>query len=211
MRHGMVRYRVGLPDYSDVPQDQVSWDLSLYADAHELLPEDAPEPKGNPVTTTTYQDANLYHNLLDGRSVTGVIHFANQTPIDWFSKKQGTVETSTFGSEFVSARTATEQVMDLRTTLRYMGVPIERSLMFGDNQSVVTNSTIPHSKLTKRHTALSYHRVREALAAKIFDFVHIPGTQNPADILTKHWGYQQIWKTLQPILFWQGDTMDLVD
>ena len=92
-----------------------------------------------------------------------------------------------------------------------MGVPIKRSLMFGDNQSVVSNSTIPHSKLTKRHTALSYHRVREALAAKIFDFMHIPGVENPADILSKHWGYQQVWKTLQPILFWQGDPIDLLE
>ena len=79
-------------------------------------------------------------------------------------------------------------------------------MLFGDNQSVVTSSTIPHSKLTKRHTALSYHRVREAIAAKISSFVHIPGTENPSDILSEHWGYQQIWKVLQPSSFWDGDT-----
>ena len=39
--------------------------------------------------------------------------------------------------------------------------------MFGDNQSVITSSTIPHSRLSKRHNALSYHRVREAIVAKI--------------------------------------------
>ena len=41
--------------------------------------------------------------------------------------------------------------------------------------------------------------------------MHIPGVQNPADILSKHWGYQQVWKTLQPILFWQGDPIDLLE
>ena len=43
------------------------------------------------------------HNLITGRSCTGVIHFLNQTPIDWFGKRQAQVETATFGSEFVAA------------------------------------------------------------------------------------------------------------
>ena len=42
-------------------------------------------------------------------------------------------------------------------------------------------------------------------------FYHIPGEINPADVLSKHWGYQQIWKQLQPLLFWQGDTRELFD
>ena len=37
----------------------------------------------------------------------------NKTPIEYFSKKQGTVETATYGSEFVAARIATEQIIDL--------------------------------------------------------------------------------------------------
>ena len=47
--------------------------------------------------------------------------------------------------------------------------------MFGDNQSVVTSATIPHSKLNKRHVALSYHRVREAIAQEVVEFYHIDG------------------------------------
>jgi len=81
--------------------------------------------------------------------------------------------------------------------------------MFGDNESVVNSSVKPHSKLHKRHTALSFHRVREAIAAGIVTFVHVPGDCNPADLLSKHWGYQQVWQLLQPLLFWQGDTADI--
>ena len=44
--------------------------------------------------------------------------------IDWFSKKQATIETATYGSEFVAAHTCVEQIIDLRNTLRYLGVPI---------------------------------------------------------------------------------------
>ena len=93
----------------------------------------------------------------------------------------------------------------------YMGVPIKgKRYMFGDNESVITSSTIPDSILQKRHLALAYHRVREAIASKDLAFYHMDGKRNPADILSKHWGYQQIWQILQPILFWQGDTAKLI-
>ena len=76
--------------------------------------------------------------------------------------------------------------MDMRHTLRMLGVPILDSYMFSDNQGVHTNSTVLHSQLNKRHNALAYHRVREAIAAKIMKFFKIDGKKNPSDILSKH-------------------------
>jgi len=76
---------------------------------------------------------------------------------------------------------------------------------------MVNSATIPHSKLHKRHNALSFHRVREAIAAKYISMYHLSGEFNPADILTKHWGYPQVWRLLQPLLFYQGDTAELFD
>jgi hypothetical protein len=61
-----------------------------------------------------------------------------------------------------------------------------------------------------RHNALSFHRVCEAAASDMLKCFFIDGEFNPADILSKHWGYQQIWRTLQPLLFWQGDTAHLI-
>ena len=211
MRDACIRIRTHEPDFSGIPIVEYEWENSVYGKVEELIPSDAPPPKGRPVTLTHYVDANLYHDCLTGRSVTGILHFINATPIDWFSKRQSTVETATYGSEFVAARTCVEQIIDLRNTLRYLGVPIRgRSWMFGDNESVVNSAAQPHAKLHKRHTALSFHRVREAIAAGIVRFFHMPGDSNPADILSKHWGYQQVWQLmLQPLLFWQGDTADI--
>ena len=63
---------------------------------------------------------------------------------------------------------------NIRQTLRYLGVPIKsKAYMFGDNKSVVTSSTVPHSLLSKRHNILSYHRVREAIATKILVFIGV--------------------------------------
>jgi len=206
--HGCIRIRTETYDYGDVPVQEHDWMYSVYGNVKENIPDGLPEPLGNEVVTTTYVDANLYHDLLSGRSVTGILHLLNGTPIDWYSKRQATVETATYGSEFVAARVATDQIIDLRLTLRYLGVPVKTvSYMFGDNESVITSSTLPHSALSKRHNAVAYHRVREAVAAGIICFTHIDGKHNPADILSKHPGFQQFWPTLQPILFWYGNTM----
>ena len=153
--HGRIRIRTEAYDYSEVPSHQHDWMYTVYGGAKEIVPEDIPEPLGNEVVTTTYVDANLYHDMLSGRAVTGILHLLNGTPIDWYSKRQGTVETATYGSEFVAARIATDQIVDLRYTLRYLGVPIRTvSYMFGDNQSVVTSSTLPQSALSKRPQCL---------------------------------------------------------
>jgi hypothetical protein len=106
----------------------------------------------------TYKDANLYHDMVMGRSVTGILHFCNQTLIDWYSNRQSTVDSATFGSEFTAARIAVDQIIDMRRKLQYLGVSVcKKSFMFGDNQAMVTNSTIPHSTLKKRHNTLAYH------------------------------------------------------
>ena len=212
MKDAVIRICTDEPDYSGLPDQQFDWTYSVYGHVEEMLPHDAPEPLGKYVTLSHYVDANLFHDMITGCSVTGILHLANQTPIDWYSKKQATVETATYGSEFVATRTCVEQIIDLHTTLRYLGVPIRtKSYMFGDNKSVVDSSTTPHAKLHKHHTALSFHRVREAVAAGIVAFYHIAGEANPADILSKHWGYSQVWPLLKAVMFWQGDTIDMVD
>jgi hypothetical protein len=82
--------------------------------------------------------------------------------------------------------------------------------MFGDNKLVADSSMGLHAKLHKGHTMLSFHRVREAIASGILGFYFILRAINPADILSKHWGYPQIKECLKSLLFWKGDTADII-
>ena len=202
---GAIRFRTEIPDHSHLDHVTYDWAYSVYGDSKEELPFGVPTPRGKPVRTTTFEDANLLHDLTTGRSVTGILHLVNQTPAAWFCKLQNSVETATYGSEFVAARLATEQIMDLRYTLRMLGVPIDgKAYMFGDNQSVITSSTIPHSSLNKRHNALSYHRVREAIASNVLWFFYLKSKDNPSDVLTKFCGHATFWPLIKPFLFWRG-------
>jgi hypothetical protein len=166
MRFVSIRVRTKEPDYSDVPDHQYDSTYTVYGNTKEVLPKDAPEPLGKKyVTLSHYNDANLMHDVTTGKSVTGILCLINRTPLDWFSKKQATVETATYSSEVVAARICVEHTIDLRSTLRYLGVPArEKNYMFGNNKSVVDSSMGLHAKLHKRHTMLSFHHVREAIA-----------------------------------------------
>ena len=133
-----------------------------------------------------FVDANHASDKITRRSQSGIIIYCNSAPILWYSKRQNTVESSTFGSEFVALRLATELVMSLRYKLRMFGIPIDgHTDIYCDNESVYKNVSHVDSQLKKKHNSICYHRVREAVAAGTI-FVHkVESAYNLADILTK--------------------------
>jgi hypothetical protein len=164
---------------------QHNW-KEFYPDAVEDLPINTPEALGNAVHTSLFVDADHAHDQVTRRSVTGILLFVNSTPVKWYSKRQQTVETSSYGSEIVAARIAAEMVMEIRYALRMLGVPFDGpTTMYGDNKAVILNTSVPSSMLKKKHNAVAYHRVREAIAANILVFLHISTKENVADVLTK--------------------------
>jgi hypothetical protein len=158
----------------------------IYTDACDEKPINMPPPRGEPIDISVFVDADHAGNKVTRRSHTGIIIYCNLSPIIWYSKRQNTVETSTFGSEFIALRIATELVEALRYKLRMFGVPIEGpARVFCDNESVVKSSSYAESTLKKKHCSIAYHRVRDAIAAgKILVYYESTDT-NLADLLTK--------------------------
>ena len=124
--------------------------------------------------------------MLTRRSHTGILLYVNNAPVQWYSKRQNTVESSSFGSEFVALRIAKEMIVTLRYKLRMFGVPVQGATnVFCDNNGVVKNTSIPHSMLQKKHNAINYHAIREAVAAGILRVGKEDGMTNLADLFTK--------------------------
>lgn len=170
---------------TDQPFQKCDWS-EYYPGAAEAIPPDAPEPRGKPVSMTCFVDADHAGCQVTRRSHTGVVIYVQSAPILWFSKRQNTVETSTFGSEFVAAKIAVEMIEGLRYKLRMLGVEIEGSTnLYIDNESVVKSATRPESTLKKKHNAIAYHRVREAQAADVIQIGWVESGKNHADLLTK--------------------------
>ena len=191
-----------LPDHLAYPFDDLSTWRDLYPDAIEEIPQDSPKPKGPKVRITIWVDADHARDKVTCRSVTGILVMINNTIVKTYSKRQSTVEASTYGSELVAARIATDIAVEIRYTLQMLGVPIDGStLLLGDNKSVVLNTTVPSSALKKKHCAIAYHRVREAVAARIIRFCHIDTQLNIADVLTKPLSNPIFHFLVKPMLF----------
>ena len=96
--------------------------------------------------------------------------------------------------------------MDIRQTLRYLGAPnCSKSYLFGDNRSVVTSSTLPHSTLTKCHNILAFHRVGEAIAARMMAFYWILSAYNLSNMLSKHWDHPNVYPMILKLLITGGN------
>ena len=205
-----IRFRTGIPDNeAHFSMEDYSWMHSVYGEKAEDFIEGLPVPRGQNVRITVFEDSSLGACKVTGKSLSGVLLMVNQTPIDWYAKMQSTVESATYGAEFNSAKTATDMIVDIQFTLRSMGVPVEQQAwMLGDNKSVLTSSTIPHSTLKKRHNALSYHRVRSSIAHGVLKFCYVESAENVSDFLTKALGHKPYWHLVRPLLFWGGDTQE---
>ena len=138
----------------------------FYRDAKEPVPGDMLAPRGQTVSTHCFVDSDHAANTVTRRSQTGLLLVVNRAPVTWFSKRQNTVETSTFGSEFINMKTAVQHVEALCYKLQMFGIPMEGPTnVFCDNEAVFKNTSIPDSTLKKKHMSICYHQAREEVAA----------------------------------------------
>lgn len=175
---------------------------SFYPNAKEDIPTNIPEPRGRAVHMTVFVDADHAGDMMTRRSRTGVLLYVNSSPILWYSKRQNSIETSTFGSENTALKTAIELTKGVRYKLRMMGIPIEgHAHLQVDNMSVVKNMTIPESTLKNKTNAIAYHFVREAVAAGIVRIGYETSQTNLADMFTKIQNGEEKQRLVQYVLF----------
>ena len=115
-----------------------------------------------------------------------MIVFVDGTPYKWFSRRQTSIETSSYMAEFAALRVSVEQELGLCYTLRSMGIVVGGpTRIVCDNSSVCTQDSEPVSPLSQKHIAICFHKVRETVDTGAVNIWWIPGKKKSADILTK--------------------------
>ena len=161
-----------------------------------------PEPLGVSVKITAFVDANHAGNVVTRRSQTGYVFYVNNAPILFSSKRQNTVEASTFGSEFIAMRTVSEVNDIIRYKLRMFGVPIDGPTdILCDNQSVTNSAQRPESTLSKKHLSICYHRVRESVAKQACRIGKVTDEENVSDLFTKILGIPKRDRCLEQLVW----------
>jgi hypothetical protein len=179
---------VFVPTCPDVEMDTFikTYCKSMYGDAKEMIPSDAPVPRVKEVDLLLFIDSDHAGEQFTRRSRTGFVIYLNMAPLVWFSKLQPTVESSVFGAEFVAIKNGIETCCGLHHKLRMMDVALSGpTFVYGDNMSVVHNTQRPESVLKNKSNSICYHEVRESAAMGESIIVHVPYVDNPADIFTK--------------------------
>ena len=134
----------------------------------------------------TKVNADHDSDMVTRRSRTGFLVYLNCVLIYWWSKKQTSVETSSFGSEFIVMKQSCEYLHGLRYKLHMMGIPCEaHAYIYDDNQSVLANTTIPDSTLKKKLQSIAYHFVSEWSTRDEWQTSYITTHENKTDLLTK--------------------------
>jgi hypothetical protein len=173
----------------------------FYGDVKEEDPPGMPEPLGASVTIGCFVDADHAGNKVTRRSHTGIIMFLNKAPVQVFSKRQNTCESSTYGSELVAMRIARDMISAMRIKLKCFGIPINGPAnVHCDNNGVVLNMSIPESTLNKKHNAVNYHVIRESVAAGMLRIGKEDTATNIADVFTKLLPYSRKYQLLRGIL-----------
>ena len=176
------------PSYPEILEHEFpkhEW-KKFYKVSEEAVPPNAPKPLGLELVIRAYVDADHAGDKITRRSRTGFIIFINSAPVHWISKKQAGVETSTFGSEFLAMKHCCEYLRGLRYKIRMMGIPLEHCcFVYGDNKSVLYNTSLPDSTLKRKHHSIAYHYVREGCATDEWRTAYIRTEDNCSDLCTK--------------------------
>jgi len=123
----------------------------------------------------------------------------NNSVVKWYSKRQNTIETSAYGSELVSHRTAVDLLIKMRYCVRMLGIPLlYESRLYGDNQTVILNcSRRPESIIKKKHHSCAYHFICETSYIRWLFLAKQSSLKSKSDILTKAFNPSKLFKKLK--------------
>ena len=113
-------------------------------------------PKVREFSHIFFLDSDHGHDLVTGKSITGMIGIVGSTPVVAISTKQSSLHTLAYGAEQIALKTTVDHVLEVRYFMRSMGIEVNRSTPnYVDNEGVVKSTINPSSPLNRKALALA--------------------------------------------------------
>ena len=156
---------------------------------------------GNPEASLQpmiYSDSSYADCPDTGRSTHGYVITMAGGPVSWSARRQDVVTLSTTEAEYIATVHAGQTAKWLTQFMDEIYLPIERPVIIHTDSKGGQSLAKRSANFSKvRHLLVRYHWLRDAIREKELDVIHIPGTQNPADIFTKALPYVTLRKHLE--------------
>lgn len=122
----------------------------------------------------------------DRKSVSGFLVECGNGPLAWSSKQQVVVALSSCEAEYLACSHCARQIIWLRSLFEELGFTQEQPTpLYCDNQGTVACTHDPQAHSRMKHIDIRAHFIRDSVNRRLIDVHHIPGIENPADLLTK--------------------------
>jgi hypothetical protein len=145
----------------------------------------APDPNSSQLFTT-YSDADHGGNPDNGRSTSAYVVKMGTGAVSWMSRLQSIVALSTTEAEFISAVSAGQEIIWMRSFLGELGYSFDTpSLLLVDNQSAIQVARNPEHHRRMKHLDLRYFWLRDMINSGVIAVRYIPTADMAADLLTK--------------------------
>ena len=152
----------------------------------EEKPPNAPRARGAGFIARMLVDSDHAGDKVTRRSRTGFLVYCNNALIYWHSKKQASIEASSFGSELMAMKRGAEHARGLRYKLRMMGIPAELpAFAYAGSKPAIASSSVPEPTLKKKSNSIAYNFVREGCAADEWRITYISASSNPSGLVAK--------------------------
>lgn len=172
------------------------WSHNVYASGGvtltEPVPRNTPESRGNDLIMRLFYDSDYAGDSVIRKLRRGFLMYVQNSLIHWYSKKKTSIETSSFGIEFMASKVATKYIRGLRYKLRMMGISIrDPCYIYGDNTSVLINTSQPDSTFKMKSNSIAFNWFREhTVQLEMSDYANnIALTDNHSDMQTKSLSY----------------------
>lgn len=141
---------------------------------------------GTDLSLNAYADADFAACPITRRSTGGYVTRLGGSTVNWNSKKQDTVATSTTEAEYRSAYEGGQDIIWLNNLINGMGIKQKEPPSFKlDNQEAIALSKNEKFKRRTKHVDVKYHWLRELAAKKELIIRYIPTNDMIADVMTK--------------------------
>ena len=109
-----------VPNFDSNNLQLQDWSQTVYGDDLTDRPPNMTKPQGQGFIVSAYVDSDHAGDTDKRISITGFFIYCKNALVCWMSKKQGYIETSSFGSEVVAMKACTEYIRGIKFKLQMM-------------------------------------------------------------------------------------------